>query len=112
MMTNISILGSTGSIGRQSVAVAQRLGIRVSALAAFDNIGLLEEQALRLRPDLVAVYDAPAAAALHDRLSGAGIPVLSGMEGLLAASTAEGAQAVVTAVSGAVGAPPPPGGRK
>jgi 1-deoxy-D-xylulose-5-phosphate reductoisomerase len=81
MMTNISILGSTGSIGRQSVAVAQRLGIRVSALAAFDNIGLLEEQALRLRPDLVAVYDAPAAAALHDRLSGAGIPVLSGMEG-------------------------------
>jgi len=106
MMTNISILGSTGSIGRQSVAVAQRLDVRVSALAAFHSIDLLEEQALLLRPDLVAVYDSNAAAALRDRLSGANIPVLSGMEGLLAAAAAEDAQAVITAVSGAVGLRP------
>ena len=56
MVNTISVLGSTGSVGRQSVAVAQRLGVKVSAIAAYSNIDLLEEQARRLGPRIAAVF--------------------------------------------------------
>ena len=61
MMQNIAILGSTGSIGRQTVAAAKRLNIRVAALTANRSTELLEQQARELRPELVAVCDETAA---------------------------------------------------
>ena len=106
MMQNISILGSTGSIGRQTAAIAQRLGIRVSALAAGRNVKLLEEQARLFRPKLAAVYDEKAAAELRLALADTDIKVLSGMGGLMEAASLPESQCVVTAVSGSVGLRP------
>ncbi|MGI6028057.1 MAG: 1-deoxy-D-xylulose-5-phosphate reductoisomerase [Candidatus Heteroscillospira sp.] len=106
MIKTISILGSTGSVGRQSVAVAQRHGFRVCAIAAASNIKLLEEQARLLKPSLAAVYDENAAKELALRLSDTDTAVLGGMDGLIAAASVESAQAVITAVSGAVGLRP------
>lgn len=106
MIETISILGSTGSVGRQSVSVALRHGIKVCALAAHSNIELLEEQARLLTPELVAVYDTAAASALKNKLADTGISVLGGMDGLIAVATAPDAEAVITAVSGAVGLKP------
>ena len=57
MVNAISILGCTGSIGRQTAAVAEHTGIRVAALTANRKIDLLEEQARRFKPEFVAVYD-------------------------------------------------------
>ena len=105
-MQNISILGSTGSIGRQTCAVAEHLGIKVSALAARRDIKLLEAQARRFRPRLVAVYEENAAKALKEALADMDVEVLSGEEGLIAAATVEEADCVVTAVSGSIGLRP------
>ena len=66
---NISVLGSTGSIGRQTLEVCEKLGIRVSALAANSSVTLLEEQARRFSPSLVSVFDEKAAADLKVRLA-------------------------------------------
>lgn len=106
MVKAISILGSSGSIGRQTVAVAQRLQIPVKAISVQKSIGLAEEQARLLHPELVAVYDEDAAAALREKLSDTDIRVISGEEGLIAAATIPGADCVVTAVSGAIGLRP------
>ena len=106
MVNAISILGCTGSIGRQTAAVAEHTGIRVAALTANRKIDLLEEQTRRFHPEFVAVYDE--AAAEQFRLAVADLPVRvgSGMEGLIEAATLESADCVVTAVSGAVGLRP------
>ena len=61
MVSSISILGCTGSIGRQTAAVAEHLGVRVAALSAQRKIDLLEEQTRKFRPSFVAVYDEEAA---------------------------------------------------
>jgi len=106
MMQNISILGSTGSIGRQTCAVAEHLGIKVCALAARRDIKLLETQARRFHPRLVAVYEENAAADLRVALADTDIEVLSGENGLIAAATAVEADCVVTAVSGSIGLRP------
>ena len=106
MMQNISILGSTGSIGRQTCAVAEHLGIKVSAIAARRDIKLLETQARQFRPRLVAVYEENAAKVLKEALSDLPIEVLSGEEGLIAAATVSEADCVVTAVSGSIGLRP------
>ncbi len=81
---SISILGSTGSVGRQSVDVVLKSGgaYRVRALAAGRNIALLEEQIRLLHPEAVCVTDDAAAADLTVRIRDLGVPVLSGMEGL------------------------------
>ena len=105
-MHSLSILGSTGSIGRQTVAAAERLGISVAALAAHRSTQLLEEQARRLRPKLVAVYDEAAAAQMKIALADTGIQVTSGALGLLQAAVLPEADCVVTAVSGSVGLGP------
>lgn len=102
----ISVLGSTGSIGRQTLLVAEELGLRVAALTAGRQIDLLEQQARRFRPCLVAVFEEPAARALRERLSDTPIQVMSGMEGLLAAASLPEADTVVTAVMGSVGLEP------
>ncbi len=106
MTKAISILGSTGSIGRQSIAAAEHLGLPVVALTANRKTEMLEEQARRLKPKFVAVYDEEAANNLRVSLADTDIRVGSGMEGLIEAATLEEADCIVTAVSGSVGLKP------
>ena len=106
MVRSISILGCTGSIGRQTAAVAQHLGIRVAALTANRKIDLLEQQARLFHPSFVAVYDEDAAKAFKTAVADTGIRVGSGIEGLIEAATLAESDCVVTAVSGAVGLKP------
>ena len=106
MRKAISILGSTGSIGRQSIAAAEHLGLRVAALTANKKIDMVEEQARRLKPEFVAIYDEAAANDLRTRLADTDIRVGSGMSGLIEAATLESIDCVVTAVSGSVGLKP------
>ena len=106
MVNAITILGCTGSIGRQTAAVAERSGVRVAALTANRKIDLLEEQARRFRPDFVAVYNEAAARKFRLAVADTPIRVGSGMEGLIEAATLEGVDCVVTAVSGSVGLRP------
>ncbi len=106
MINSISILGSTGSIGKQTIAVAQHLNLPVRALAAGRNITLLEQQARLLHPALVAVYDAGQAKELAIALADTDIRVVGGAAGLKEAAVVPGADCVVTAVSGAVGLEP------
>ncbi len=103
MVTSLSVLGSTGSIGRQCLSAAAHLGIPVSAVAAQRNVTLLEQQARQFRPRLAAVYDADAAGALRVALADTPTRVVSGPEGLAEAAAAAEADCVVTAVSGSVG---------
>ena len=102
----ISLLGSTGSIGRQTVEVAEALGLPVAALAAGRDAALLEAQARRLRPRLAVLFDEAAARELKTRLADTPVRVASGMEGLLEAAALPEADTVVAAVSGAVGLRP------
>lgn len=107
MIGSTVILGSTGSIGRQSVEVCKRLGIRAAALTTNKNIGLLMEQIEALRPDYVSAFDAEANARLRTQLEGRDITVgPAGEAGLIEAATWADAECVVTAVSGAVGLRP------
>ena len=106
MVKSISILGCTGSIGRQTIAVAEHIGMPVVALTANRKIDMLEEQARRLHPRFVAVYDEEAAKQFKIAVADTDIRVGSGMEGLIEAATMEETDCVVTAVSGAVGLRP------
>lgn len=106
MVNAISILGCTGSIGRQTAAVAEHTGIRVAALTANRKIDLLEEQARKFHPSFVAVYDEEAAKRFKIAVADTDIRVGSGMEGLVEAATLAEADCVVTAVSGSVGLKP------
>jgi 1-deoxy-D-xylulose-5-phosphate reductoisomerase len=103
---NISLLGSTGSIGRQTLEVAQLLGLKVCALAANTGGQLLEVQARKFRPPLVAVYNENAARDMKARLGDTDIRVVSGMDGLIEAAVCPDAGTVVTAVVGTVGLRP------
>ena len=106
MVKSISVLGCTGSIGRQTIAVAEHIGMPVVALTANRKIDLLEEQARRLHPRFVAVYDEQAAKQFKIAVADTDIQVGSGIEGLIRAATMEETDCVVTAVSGAVGLKP------
>ncbi len=106
MSNAISVLGSTGSIGTQTLQVAKALGIRVVALAAKQNITLLEEQARCFRPQLIAVFEDHVANDLKVRLADTDIRVVSGMEGLSEAATMPDADTVVTALVGMIGLRP------
>ena len=106
MVKSISVLGCTGSIGRQTIAVAEHIGMPVVALTANRKIDMLEEQARRLHPKFVAVYDEQAAKQFKIAVADTDIQVGSGMEGLIRAATMEETDYVVTAVSGAVGLKP------
>ncbi|NMA34309.1 MAG: 1-deoxy-D-xylulose-5-phosphate reductoisomerase [Clostridiaceae bacterium] len=103
MAENIVLLGSTGSIGVQTLEVARNLGIRVSALTAYSNIDLLERQAKEFRPRMVSVFDKTLAAELKNRLAGLGTEVLSGPEGNRAAVGIDGVDTVVAAIVGIAG---------
>ena len=106
-MRRISILGSTGSIGTQTLEVVENLGdIRVAALTGNQNIDLLEQQARKFRPEFVAVMQEDKAETLRGRLADTDVRVLCGMEGLLAAATCDGVDTVVTSVVGNIGLKP------
>lgn len=102
MVKTLSVLGSTGSIGTQTLAVAEKLNIRVVALAAGKNIGLVREQALKFMPSLVSVESEKDAAILREELGPKGIEVLSGDEGLIAVARAD-ADILLTAIVGMKG---------
>ena len=106
-MTNtISILGSTGSIGRQTLDVAEQLGLRATALTANSNVERMEAQCRKFRPKLAVMTDENAAKDLAVRLKDAPIRVLAGTDALLEAAALPEADTVVTAVVGMVGLNP------
>ena len=106
MSKTISILGSTGSIGRQTLEVAEQMGLRVAALTANSSVERLENQVRRFHPDLVVLTDDAAARDLAVRLADTSAKVVGGPEGLLEAATLPEADTVVTAVVGMVGLKP------
>ena len=106
MTRTISLLGSTGSIGQQTLQVARELGLRVSALTAREKVDQLEAQVRQFMPRLAVLYDDSAAQILRRRIADLDVEVLSGPEGLLAAASMEEADTVVTAVVGSVGLEP------
>ena len=103
---SISLLGSTGSIGRQTLDVAAALDLPVRAITAHRSVQLLEEQARQFRPELAVCVDETAAAELKTRLADTSVRVLSGEEGLLEAAALPSADTVVTAVVGIAGLRP------
>ena len=106
-MTNtIAILGSTGSIGRQTLDVVRELGLRVAALTANASVERMEAQVREFHPALAVLTNETAAAELRVRLADTETKVLSGEEGLLAAATLPQADTVLTAVVGMVGLKP------
>ena len=102
-MKNIVILGSTGSIGTQTIDILDSIDANVCAISVNTNIERAEQQARLLQPSLVAVYDAEKASELKIRLADTEIRVVSGMEGLIEAATLPEADVIVTAVVGMVG---------
>ena len=100
MTKTITILGSTGSIGRQTLSVADELGLSVAALTAERNVGLLEAQCRKYRPQLAVMADKAAAEELKTRLADMNIRVLAGAEALCEAAALPQTDTVVAAVSG------------
>ena len=102
----ISLLGSTGSIGRQALEVIAAEDMAVAALTANRDVDRLEEQCRRFRPALAVMMDPAAADTLRVRLADTGIRVAAGMDGLLEAAVLPQADTVLTAVVGIVGLRP------
>ncbi len=106
-MRNISVLGSTGSIGTQTLdIVSKNNDLKIVAMAAYGNIELLEKQVRQFRPKLVCVYDTNKAESFKTNVSDMDVRVVSGMEGLIEAACVEEAQIVVTAIVGMIGLQP------
>ena len=106
MTKTIALLGSTGSIGRQTLQVARELGLQVAALTANTQVDLMEQQVRLFSPSVAVMMDRDAANELRRRISDLPVRVLSGPEGLLTAATLDEADTVVTAVVGSVGLRP------
>lgn len=106
MKRTLSILGSTGSIGRQTLDVAQVCGHQVAALTVNRSVELAEQQARQFQPQLVVAVDESAAQDLKQRLADTSIRVVGGREGLMEAATLPQADTVVTAVVGIAGLEP------
>ena len=105
-MKGIALLGSTGSIGTQSLDVCRMHGYRVVCLTANRHVDLMEAQIREFRPDLVSMMDPVAADDLRTRVADTGTKVLSGMDGLIECATYSGADTVLNAVVGMVGLQP------
>ena len=106
-MKKIAILGSTGSIGTQTLEVVrENRDIEVTALAAGSNIDLLEKQIREFSPCLAAVWEEEKAAELKSRVRDLDTKVVSGMDGLIQVSTEEKADILVTAIVGMIGIRP------
>ena len=105
-MKGIALLGSTGSIGTQSLDVCRMHGYRVVCLTANRRVDLMETQIREFCPDLVSMMDPVAADDLRTRVADTGTKVLSGMDGLIECATYSGADTVLNAVVGMVGLQP------
>ena len=106
MIKNISILGSTGSIGTQALDVVDKLNLNVVALTASTNIELLEQQVRKYKPQLAVVFDEEKAKFFKNNIKDTDTLVLSGMDGLVSAATIESAELVLNSVVGMVGLKP------
>ena len=106
-MKQIAILGSTGSIGTQTLEVVRENGdIQVLAMAAGNNIALLEQQIREFHPKLVAVWSEEKAKELRDRIKDTKTEVMCGMDGLIAVSVYKDVEILVTAIVGMIGIRP------
>ncbi len=106
-MKNIAILGSTGSIGTQTLSIVdEKSDLNVVALSCGKNISLIEQQAKKYKPEIVCVSDGKDADILKENLKGLDIKVVYGMEGLIDAATVKSADIVVTAIVGMIGIRP------
>lgn len=105
-MKNIVVLGSTGSIGTQALEVAKMHGLNVIGLAARSNADMLYSQAMEFSPSFVCIFDTKKAVYLKEKLSGTGITVYSGMEGLCKLASLPDADIVLNSVVGMVGLRP------
>lgn len=106
-MKKIAILGSTGSIGTQTLDIVREQGdIQVVAMAAGSNISLLEAQMREFKPSLVSVWDEKKASELRANTKDLGIKIVSGMEGLLEVSVIPESEILVTAIVGMLGIRP------
>lgn len=103
MMKTISILGSTGSIGTQALAVIRRLGYTVGALSAYKNIDLLEKQVREFKPQIVSVYSKEHAHKLAENIKDTSTKVLWGQEGNCVVATLKEADMVLTSMVGMIG---------
>lgn len=99
----LAVLGSTGSIGTQTLDVAERLGIEITALSAGKNIARLEEQIRRFRPRAAAVADEAAAAALRSRVGDLDVRILAGADGVAELAARPEAGTVLNAIVGLAG---------
>ncbi len=111
MEGRLTVLGSTGSIGRQTLEVAEKLGIGVAALAGGRNVELMELQARQFKPKLVALQDDSAAADLMVRLRDTDVKVIGGEPGVIAAAEIDGGT-LVSAIVGIAGLIPTMAGVK
>lgn len=106
-MKKIAILGSTGSIGTQTLEIVRENGdIQVLGLATGNNITLLEKQIREFRPKVVAVWTEEKARELRDKIRDIPVKIVSGMEGLIEVSVLEGTEILVTAIVGMIGIRP------
>lgn len=103
MAKNIAILGSTGSIGVQTLDVARNLGITVAGISANSNIELLEKQAREFKPRLISVGTGELAVRLSERLVGLGIEILFGIDGMKRVAAMQETDTVVTSIVGIAG---------
>ena len=106
MTRNLSILGSTGSIGTQTLDVVKALNLKVSALTASNNVKLIEEQIRSFKPKIAVMFNEESAKDLKLRVKDTDTVVETGMEGLIHAATIDGADTVLNSVVGMVGLQP------
>jgi len=106
MTKNLSILGSTGSIGKQSLDVCRKCGYSVKALTAFSSVDEIEKQAREFKPEKVALVDENAAKDLKTKLADTDIKVLGGVDGVCECAALESADTVLNAVVGMAGLKP------
>ena len=111
MSKKVAVLGSTGSIGRQSLDVIAACGMEAAALAANSSVKRMEEQARQFKPSIAALADEKAAADLRARLADTSVRVLGGLEGVLEAATFSSADTVIAALVGMAGLRPTQIGR-
>ena len=106
-MKKVAILGSTGSIGTQTLEVARENGdLQITALAAGDNVDLMEKQIREFHPVLAAMWTEEKAKELRDRVKDLPVKVVSGMDGLLEVATDPASEILVTAIVGMIGIRP------
>lgn len=103
MNKTVSILGSTGSIGTQSLEVCEKHGLKVTALAAHSSAEALEQQIRRFRPEYACIYNEEMYSQLKSRISDTNVKLLTGMEGLCTLASLEEADIVLNSVVGMVG---------